>query len=77
MILDAQQSIHYICADVTSFSSSKEALEQASKFMSNFDCVFLCAGAAKPGLFLEQPVTDFEEGMRLNYFGSLYSAKVI
>ena len=39
------------------------------------DYVFTCAGAAKPGKFIEQPTKDFEDGMQLNYFGTLYVLK--
>lgn len=31
---------------------------------------------AKPGFFLEQPIEEFEEGMRLNYLGAVYAARI-
>jgi len=37
--------------------------------------VFACAGLAFPGRFLDQPLSDFERTMKLNYFGALYIAK--
>lgn len=33
-------------------------------------------GSAKPGFFLEQSLEDFEDGMRLNYLGTLYTVKI-
>lgn len=31
---------------------------------------------AKPGFFVEQPLEDFEAGIRLNYLGAVYTAKL-
>jgi 3-dehydrosphinganine reductase len=41
------------------------------------DMVFCCAGASDPGFFLEQDHSAFEEGIKLNYLGSVNVAHAI
>ena len=36
----------------------------------------LALGASKPGFFLDQSIQEYELGMQLNYFGTLYTIKV-
>lgn len=71
------QKIQYVSVDVTDAKAAQQATEQAELLAGRpIDYVFTCAGASKPGLFLEQDVADFEQGMKLNYFGTLYTLKV-
>lgn len=39
------------------------------------DWLFTCAGQAKPGMFVEQKVEDFRQGMDLNYMGTVNAVK--
>jgi NADP-dependent 3-hydroxy acid dehydrogenase YdfG len=73
------QKIIYLVADVTNAIVSKDTFYEAIKKQEgqSVDHVFLCAGAAIPGLFCQQPLDDFTTGINLNYLGSLYTAKVI
>ena len=63
---------------MTDATASERAFEcaNASSAMGPVDWVFTCAGAAIPGLFCDQATEDFEKGITLNYFGTLYSIKV-
>ncbi|RIA89487.1 oxidoreductase [Glomus cerebriforme] len=64
-----------ISADVTSYEDSVRALNDACEIHNGRapDFIFACAGACKPGLFVEQDILEFEDGMQLNYYGTLYT----
>lgn len=64
--------------DVTDADSSEAAYVQADgSALGPISYVFTCAGSSKPGFFIEQPVRDFEDGIKLNYLGTLYTLKAI
>ncbi|SPO46803.1 related to 3-ketosphinganine reductase [Moesziomyces antarcticus] len=67
----SQQRIEYVAADVSTFEGAKEAI--ASRDVVP-DTVFCCAGGAKPGFFLEQTESDFEQGMKTDYWTCLATA---
>ncbi|GAK66028.1 oxidoreductase [Moesziomyces antarcticus] len=69
----SQQRIEYVAADVSTFEGAKEAI--ASRDVVP-DTVFCCAGGAKPGFFLEQTESDFEQGMKTDYWTCLATAHV-
>lgn len=70
--------MHYCVADVTQATASESAFQMAIEKHDGHgvDCVFLCAGAAQPGFFTAQTPQHLEDGMRLNYLGSAYTAQV-
>lgn len=41
-----------------------------------FKFFIIFKGACKPGLFIEQDISEFESGMQLNYYGTLYTVHV-
>ncbi|SJX63964.1 related to 3-ketosphinganine reductase [Sporisorium reilianum f. sp. reilianum] len=65
------QKIEYVAADVSTFEGAKRAIEACSVVP---DTVFCCAGGAKPGFFLEQTESDFEKGMKTDYWTCLATA---
>nr|CDI54450.1 related to 3-ketosphinganine reductase [Melanopsichium pennsylvanicum 4] len=66
-----QQRIEYIAADVSTFDGAKVAIDGCSMVP---DTVFCCAGGAKPGFFLEQTESDFEKGIKTDYWTCLATA---
>ncbi|CAG8533096.1 3174_t:CDS:2 [Paraglomus occultum] len=70
------QTITSVAADVTDHSQVVRAFDEvtAKHDGKTPDYVICCAGATHPRLFLEQPIKEFEDTMRLNYFGSLFVA---
>ncbi|SPO28720.1 related to 3-ketosphinganine reductase [Ustilago trichophora] len=66
-----QQEIEYVAADVSTFDGAKGAIDACSVVP---DTVFCCAGGAKPGFFLEQTESDFEKGMKTDYWTCLATA---
>lgn len=68
-----QQKIEYVAADVSTFEGAKRAIESCSVVP---DTVFCCAGGAQPGFFLNQTESDFEQGMKTDYWTCLATAHV-
>lgn len=79
------QRVGFVVADVSTFEGAKQALQIASSDQesesSNHksvgrtpDVVFCCAGASKPGFFLEQSETDFTNGIKTIYMTALSTA---
>lgn len=67
------QNIDYIAADVSTFEGAKRAIESCRVVP---DTVFCCAGGAKPGFFIEQTESDFEKGIKTDYWTCLATAHV-
>ena len=67
-------SINYVQCDVTDSASATKAFDEAAE-LAPIDFVVCAAGAAYPGYFLEQDLAIFERTMRLNYLGSVFTAK--
>lgn len=65
--------MEYVAADVSTFEGAKEAIARCDVVP---DTIFCCAGGAKPGFFLEQTESDFEQGMKTDYWTCLATAHV-
>ncbi len=57
------------------FSCAGTKIVDSKGEMKCLFCFCPTIGSSKPGFFLEQPIEDFEAGMKLNYFGTLNSVK--
>lgn len=73
LVKGKQNLVSYAVCDVTNYDQLKSSLASINLVP---DILFCCAGMSKPGNFLQQPLSDFEQCMKLNYFGTLYSIKV-
>eukprot|EP00158_Paraphelidium_tribonemae_P001962 Partr_v1_DN24999_c1_g1_i2_m45486 putative 3-keto-dihydrosphingosine reductase len=66
------QLINYVSADVTSAKEARDAVSKAYELTGMVPkTVFTCAGASKPGLFLDQDLNEYAQGMDLNYLGTV------
>lgn len=71
------QKIGFQKMDVTSAADVKEAMAKA---VFDFGAPFFfiaCAGSSKPGYFLEQDASVFEQTMNLNYMGTVNALKAV
>lgn len=66
--------VNLIAADVTDRTSTAAAIKEAHE-LEPINWLFCCAGAAKPGLFVEQDLADHEQGWQLNYQGVVNTAQ--
>lgn len=67
--------IETISADVTDYASLQQATQ--SIVMEECTFVFCCAGISHPGYFQEIPPEIFEQQVKLNYLGSVYTVKAL
>ena len=67
--------VEYVCMDVTSYESVKDAFDEAAIVVGEPDVLVTAAGQAFPGYFLDQDPSVFEKTMRLNYMGNVHSIK--
>lgn len=63
--------------DVKAFEQVQAAVAKAEQSFGAVDVVVPCAGASHPARFVEQDIAFFEQDMQLNYFGTLYTLKVV
>ena len=70
------QKFHYISADLKNPSEGTRVISEATAWNDGKppDIVWNCAGAARPGLFIETPVEIFRDQMDSNYLSSVYIA---
>ncbi|KAI1115975.1 NAD(P)-binding protein [Nemania sp. NC0429] len=70
------QRFHMISADLTLPAESTRVIDEVVAWNSGNppDTVWCCAGTSHPTLFVDTPVSRFEEQMNSNYFTSLYTA---
>lgn len=70
--------VNIISCNVASATEVKRAFEKAERELGikAHDVVFACAGASKPGFFLQQAPSDFESTVQLNYLGTVYTLQV-
>eukprot|EP01100_Stratorugosa_tubuloviscum_P010197 TRINITY_DN4357_c0_g1_i1.p1 TRINITY_DN4357_c0_g1~~TRINITY_DN4357_c0_g1_i1.p1 ORF type:complete len:347 (+),score=163.42 TRINITY_DN4357_c0_g1_i1:65-1042(+) len=62
--------------DVSNWQQVENAINLACEQNSNRIDVLICsAGIARPGRFLELPIEQFEQQMKTNYIGSVYSVR--
>ena len=64
-------------ADVTDREGFEVALGLVIAQFGPVDVLVANAGGARPGLFTEAPIDDFEQQMALNYFGTLYPVRAV
>lgn len=67
--------VQALSADTASAEELHRAFETAEKVAGPVDILFCNAGLSKPGLFIEQPIEDFERTMQVNYVGTLRTIK--
>ena len=77
VIIDPDQQIITFSADVAQLQEISLAIKQAIAQLGNPDLLITSAGIARPGYFLDTPITVFENTMAINYFGSLYSIRAV
>ncbi|KAF9209261.1 3-dehydrosphinganine reductase [Haplosporangium sp. Z 27] len=70
-----EQKFHWISADVTDREQSIRALDEASTHFGGRvpDIIMTCAGIAIPKFFVDASIEEFEQQMKLNFFGGLYT----
>lgn len=74
---DSQQCYAYSYAVDTASGASASLDAASARFDGRCpDAVFLCAGRATPGFFVEQSEEMFEKGMRETYWAQAWSALV-
>lgn len=73
-----ESEINIVSVDVTNSTSVIAVFKQCQDEFGipAFDVIFACAGASKPGFFLQTPSEDFESSMKLNYLGTVYTLQV-
>ena len=76
-IIDSQQKILAIAADVTQVKALEIAIQQAIAELGCPQILITSAGVAIPGYFEELSLATFEKTMAVNYFGSLYAIKAV
>ena len=76
-IIDSQQKILAITADVTQPKAIDLALQQAIADLGRPQILITSAGIAIPGYFQELSLATFHQTMAVNYFGSLYAIKAV
>lgn len=76
-IVSPSQVISGISADVSDALAMVKAFETAKDMAGRTpDLVFCCAGQSIPGWFVDQDPVLFENGMKVNYLGSVITAQV-
>ena len=76
-MIDSQQKILTITADVTQQAALGLALKQAIADLGSPQILITSAGIAIPGYFQELSLATFHQTMAVNYFGSLYAIKAV
>ncbi|MGJ8670540.1 MAG: SDR family oxidoreductase [Oceanococcus sp.] len=74
-VLQPEQHIVTLSVDVGDSERCHSAIDSACQQLGAPEVVVLSAGIAVPGYFSEIAESTFEDSMRINYFGSLYSAR--
>jgi 3-dehydrosphinganine reductase len=64
-----------LAADTTDAAALAAALAEAEAAFGPVDTLVACAGLAIPGLFVEQPLADFERQVSVNYLGAVRAVK--
>mmetsp|Transcript_17348 Transcript_17348/g.28487 ORF Transcript_17348/g.28487 Transcript_17348/m.28487 type:complete len:321 (-) Transcript_17348:530-1492(-) len=75
--IEQSQKVQSLSADVGSYEEVIRTLDVATRNVGEVDVLVACAGGSTPGYFNSQDISIFEQCMRINYFGSLYCAKVV
>ena len=72
-----ESMVQYVCASTGSATELDTALATASASFGPVDVLVANAGAAAPGLFLEMPMSTFEQQVDQNYLGTVRSIKAV
>lgn len=73
---NSNQQIHLFSADVTNYESLKAAFDSIAKTGAKIDYLFPNAGYARPGLYDELEYTDYDNLIKTNYLGAVYTCKL-
>ncbi|EPZ31112.1 NAD(P)-binding domain-containing protein [Rozella allomycis CSF55] len=66
-----------LSADVSKHQNIAAAISLAeSEIGQSVDYIFTCAGYSRPGLFLDIEPFEFENGMKINYLGTVNAIRV-
>ena len=76
-IIDSQQRILAITADVSQQAVLELAIKEAIADLGCPQILITSAGIAIPGYFQELSLDIFQQTMAVNYFGSLYAIKAV
>lgn len=76
-IIDSQQKILTIAADVTQQKALELAIKKAIAEIGRIQILVTAAGIAVPGYFPELSLATFHQTMAVNYFGTLYAIKTV
>ena len=71
------QQVGFQVLDVTDQRSVNEGVAEAAARYGAPAFLVTCAGASRPGYFLEQDSEVFESSMRLNYMGTVHAIKAV
>ena len=65
--------VQIISADVTNEQACSEVIQESMRLHNGQSAryLFCCAGAAKPGMFTSQPLSEFRQSFDLNVMGSI------
>ncbi len=66
-----------ISSDVRVKKECIGAVERACATLGPPSWAIACAGIVEPGLFLDQPLSEYEDQIKTNYLGSLYFAHAV
>jgi 3-dehydrosphinganine reductase len=67
------QRIEWVAADVADAEAAQKAVREATKKMGRCpDFLFACAGVSLPGIFVQQPASDFRRQVEVNYLGTVH-----
>ncbi|GAA4488993.1 SDR family oxidoreductase [Rhodococcus olei] len=67
----------WVAADVTDAAALNRAIATLETGSGPCDVLVACAGAALPGRFLDVPIQEFDDQMRLNYLGAVHAARAV
>ena len=75
-IRPSSQRFHYFSADLTNPSEPSRVIYEATAWNNGQtpEILFCCAGAARPGLFIDMSNSTIKEQMEVNYYSAAYMA---
>jgi len=75
--LPQQPGLHTFVCDVADADALDRTLEEVETALGTPTRVVHCAGIARAGRLLDQPLTDIEQLVRVNYLGSVQVARAV
>jgi len=73
----SNQQFGYICADVSNYEVVSSKLKYFINSVGAPDFLINSAGISRPGEFISQSHTIFQDMINTNYFGTVYPTKII